>query len=224
MSNIVIDEEYKTHPFYTHRPFVNEVLKMTTGDILECGCGEGSTKLFRQYIGPNRKLVSVESNRDWLMRYIPLANEYHELYHVPAGSADNLDTGRIWTNSVNDRVGNRHFDIVFIDSSPWVSRTAMMEHFKDKAKVLIVHDFDYFPNHNIYGHTTKKSQFGDKEIIECDLSEHLKNWHLFYPPIQFFAGPTGPPTLIASNTMSDDEFKQMVKTIYQNYWSYYVEI
>lgn len=33
-------ETYKTHPYYTNQPFFNEIIKLTNGHILECGCGD----------------------------------------------------------------------------------------------------------------------------------------------------------------------------------------
>ena len=49
----------------------------------------------------------------------------------------------------------------------------------------------------------------------------VKNYRLFYPPDDYFAGETGPPTLICSNIMSDDEFKNLIDSIIPNIGAYY---
>ena len=69
--------------FYTHQPYFKEILKNTTGNILECGCGEGSTMMIREHIrGTGRILVSLESNLEWLSKYTHLADANHVLQHV----------------------------------------------------------------------------------------------------------------------------------------------
>ena len=78
---------YKDHPYFTHQPFFIEVLKNTSGDILECGCGDGSTVMIRDHIeNTNRKLVSLESDLKWMNKYTYLEDENHRFYHVDAGN------------------------------------------------------------------------------------------------------------------------------------------
>ena len=52
-----------------------------------------------------------------------------------------------------------------------------------------------------------------------NFSNILKQSKVYYPPIKYFAGPTGPPTLLCSNILSDHEFNQMCNNI--NYDEYY---
>jgi len=212
---------YKDHPYYTHQPFFIEILKNTNGNILECGCGDGSTVMIKEHIkNTNRKLVSIESNLEWLNKYKHMEDESHILHHVDAGNIDSMETGNIWvdfikSNNLND------FEIVFIDSSPWLSRKCVFDYFLDKAKIIIFHDFDYFPTKKIIGKITNKEFYQGKEKITCDLSKVVRNSKLFYPPYEFFAGKTGPPTLVCSNTMSDDEFNKLIANIEENIGSYY---
>ena len=218
-------DNYKTHPYYTHQPIFIEILKQTTGNILECGCGDGSTKMIREQIqNTHRKLVSLESNLDWLNKYTHLANSYHDLYHVDAGNDDTLETGNKWvdfieTHNLND------FEIVFLDSSPWLSRKCCFEHYLNKAKIIIIHDFDYFPNNNIIGTVSNreiKYHNGKyQEKIFCNIDGVVKNYKLFHPPDDYFPGSTGPPTLVCSNIMDDEDFKTLINTIELNIDSYY---
>ncbi len=216
---------YKTHPYYTHQPFLGEILKHTTGDVLECGCGDGSTVFMRSILASTtRRLVSLESNREWLAKYTHLADANHQLYHVDAGFDDTIETGSKWVDLLKTKNLNNgnDFEVVFLDSTPWMSRKCCFDYFLDKAKIIVVHDFDYFPINNIIGKVTKKEFDGRIEKIECDLSDVVKNFKLFYPPDEFFVQWTGPPTLVCSNLLSNEDFDALIKTVEQNVASYYM--
>jgi len=218
-------ETYKTNSYYTHQPFFIEIIKLTNGNILECGCGDGSTKMIKEQIkNTKRKLVSIESNLEWLNKYKELSDSFHKLYHIEAGNDDNLETGNKWVefikqNNLND------FEIVFIDSSPWLSRKCCFEYYLNQAKIIIIHDFDYFPNNNIIGSVINKETKNYKgkiqEKINCNLDGIVKNYKLFYPPDEYFPGSTGPPTLVCSNIMNNYDFQKLIQTIEQNINSYY---
>jgi hypothetical protein len=214
---------YKTHPFYTHQPYLLEVLRNTSGDILECGCGEGSTQLIRKYIkGTNRKLVSIESDLEWLNKYRHLQDESHLLYHVPANNEDSMATGHVWTSFIASELSDRQFDVVFIDSTPWLSRKCIFEYFKLKSRIILIHDFDYFPNNGLIGKTVYKEKNQGKEMITCDLSEEVKNYKLYYPPYTHFPSATGPPTLVCSDILTNTEFTELTSTIDKAIPSYYL--
>lgn len=218
-------ETYKTHQYYTHQPFFIEIIKLTSGNILECGCGDGSTKMIKEQIkNTNRKLVSLESNLGWLNKYKHLADSFHDLYNVEATNDNNIETGNKWVefikqNNLND------FEIVFLDSSPWLSRKCCFDYYLNKSKIIIIHDFDYFPNNNIIGSVINKEikYYNGKrqEKINCNLDGIVKNYKLFYPPDEYFPGLTGPPTLVCSNIMDDLDFKTLIETIELNISSYY---
>jgi hypothetical protein len=212
---------YKNHPYYTHQPFFIEVLKNTSGNILECGCGDGSTVMIKNQIkDTTRKLVSLESDNEWLKKYVHLADEQHTLYHVDASLEDTDESGKHWVNFI-EKYNLNDFEVVFLDSSPWTSRKYCFDYFKNKAKIIIFHDFDYFPLHNIIGKMTNDERVNDKRIISCDLTGVIKNYKLFHPPLEYFAGETGPPTLICSDIMDTDEFNQLIASIEKNKSLYY---
>jgi hypothetical protein len=114
---------------------------------------------------------------------------------------------------------------VFLDSSPWLSRKCCFEYYLNKAKIIIIHDFDYFPSNNIIGSViSEESKYynGKRQTkIVCNLDGIVKNYKLFYPPDEYFAGSTGPPTLVCSNIMDEHEFSMLIKTIELNIHSYY---
>lgn len=216
---------YKNNGYATHQPIFIEILKNTTGNILECGCGEGSTIMLREQIQQtNRKLVSLESNMEWLNRYASLADASHQLYLVDANNEDTVETGNAWVQCIKERQLN-DFEIVFLDSSPWSSRKSCFDYFLPRAKIILIHDFDYYPNHNLIGKTTNKQvsyyQGNIQERITCDLQGIVKNYKLFYPPRDYFMGATGPPTLVCSDRMETDEFQSLIDNIESQLSSYY---
>ena len=211
------------HGFYTHQPYFKEILKNTTGNILECGCGDGSTLMIRDHIrGTDRKLVSLESNLEWLNKYTHLADDQHLLQHVDADNEDCYETGDKWVDHIEAN-NLTDFEVVFLDSTPWLSRKCCFDYFLDIAKIIIIHDFDYFPNNNIIGKTILRTCVDDKEKIECDLTGVVKNYKLFYPPYKHWVGTTGPPTLVCSNIMDPEEFDTLIRVIQSNEASYYKE-
>ena len=218
-------DTYKNHPYYTHQPFFIEIIKLTNGNILECGCGDGSTTMIKEQIkNTNRKLTSLESNLEWLNKYTHLADSFHELYHIDAGNDDNVETGNKWVEFINQNNLN-DFEIVFLDSSPWLSRKCCFDYYLDKAKIIIIHDFDYFPLNNIIGSVINEEikDYNGKYQVKrnCNLDGIVKNYKLFYPPDEFFPSETGPPTLVCSNIMDDNEFQTLIKTIELNINLYY---
>ena len=77
------------------------------------------------------------------------------------------------------------FEIVLIDSTPWASRKLCFDYFLNKVKIVIFHDFDYFPVNNIIGHVVSSETYDGKVKITCDLDNVVKNYKLLYPPYRF---------------------------------------
>ena len=215
---------YKSHPYYTHQPFFKEVLKNTTGNILECGCGQ-STLFIKECIeGTDRKLVTLESDAEWLKKYTHLKSDLHELYQIDATNDDTDENAKKWVDFIDSKLKNTTFEVVFIDSSPWLSRKHVFEYFKNKSKIILIHDFDYFPNKNLIGTVTYKEYLRRKnstliyEKIQIDMEPNFK---LYYPPFEFFVGETGPPTLVFSKVLSKEEFDTFISIIDKNIPGYY---
>ena len=212
---------YKINGFATHQPFLIELLKNTNGNILELGCGEGSTLLFREFISPTRHLISVESNKEWLDKYIPLQNEYHTLYHIPTNNDDTQETGQAWVDFLDKTLKNMSFDIVFIDQSPWTSRISTLKYFINRAKYIVVHDSDYFPVYKKMGKIIEEHIIGENNTrYISDFSDVSNYFHVFYPPRNYLF-PLNISTLICSNITTKSEFTTMINTIEANNAKYY---
>ena len=214
---------YKSHPYYTHQPFFSEVLKNTSGNILECGCGDGSTLFIKETIkNSQRKIITLESDKSWLNKYLKYENDLHKLYHIDATNEDTDENAKKWVDFIDSNFKDITFEIVFIDCSPWLSRKHIFEYFKNKSNFIIIHDFDYFPNKNIIGTTISKENFKrtsnniNYEKIQMDMEPYFK---LYYPPSEFFVGETGPPTLIFNKNKEDfDKIKNIIDKNIKNYY------
>jgi hypothetical protein len=175
----------------THKKFLQFYVEITNGDILEFGTGHNSTGLIRSLIeGSDRKLISYENNYDWytLMKKTYPENKNHQYIYID-------ETKTNW-ESVISVLPKLNFSVVFIDQSPWDARRITMEHFRDTSEYVLIHDVDYFPNNGIFGSV---KQIEGQIEGQFDFSDISDNWKLYYPEKPWPA-PTGPPTLVFSNT------------------------
>jgi len=175
-------------PYATHQQFLKWYIEKTDGDIIEFGCGDGSTGLILDLIkGTNRKLLSLENDPYWLSKmfsqYPP--SDTHEYVFV--------DDSNGWKETIS-KLNKYSYQVVFIDQSPWEARVWALDHFLSSADYIIVHDVDYFPTNNIFGKIVKH----DTDPPQFDFSDKFKKWALYYPP-EPWPAPTGPPTLVGSN-------------------------
>jgi hypothetical protein len=212
---------YKTDSYTTHQPLLIEVLKNTTGNILECGCGDGSTILIREFLTNNRKLYSIESNESWYNNYKYLQDDNHILYFNDATNEDTDETGQKWVTFFDNNLSDIQFDIVFIDQSPWTSRIYTLNYYKDKAKYIIIHGIDYYPSNNIFGTILSEEVISGKQKLTLDFSDIIEKSYLFYPPYEYYTCFTGIPTLLCSNLATTEEFDTMVSIIENSYSGYY---
>jgi SAM-dependent methyltransferase len=213
---------YKTEHFATHQPVLLELLKVTTGPILELGCGIGSSLLLKHFITEDRDVYCVESNREWLERMRRIEAENYKMFFLDAGNEDNDATGKMWVDFCEKHFSGIAFDIVFIDQSPWTARTHTMNYFLNRAKYIVVHDADYFPLNNRWGkiiETVKETP--THTIHKCEFTDVSVNSHLFYPPENFFPMKTGPPTLILSNNVMKQEFSNFITMLEKSKAVYY---
>lgn len=110
--------------YSSHRPMLWLALNNTDGDVIEFGCGEGSTNLiwdfcFNHKKQPYRTFASFETNKDWASKIKSnyLDKPYLSLY-----------------------IPEKPISIVFIDSSPGEERKYLIGKYSWLSDVLIVHD------------------------------------------------------------------------------------
>ena len=171
--------------FGTHKKFLEFYIQQTSGNIIEFGTGDMSTGLILNCLkGTDRKLVSVENNKEW---YNKMLTQYPESENHQYIFIDEEKYG--WQAVINS-MPKFGYSIVFIDQSPWIARRWTMEHFKDTAEYVMIHDVDYFPKNDVFGKVISEFEF--------DFSDISNNFKVYYPPLPY-CYPTGPPTLVFSN-------------------------
>ena len=199
-------------PYVTHQPILYEIARKTTGPIIEFGCGNGSTDLLHEICKKdNRILISIDDDFNWLNKfsqkylgdgYEPDNLGWHKFYYVP-GKKDNINPEH-WIKFFEEfeLLKTLNFDVCFIDQSPWLARYETIKMFRHKARYVILHDCNYFPEQGIFGKVIKPLISATCTPGVFDFSDVFAYFKVYFPPCPW-PGPTGPPTLLGSNFESD---------------------
>lgn len=127
--------------YYTHQKYLRRELKALARNakVLELGVGEGSSSVMHDFcrLNPDSRVIAYESDESWLNT---MKSKY-ELENYSFNYISNWD-------KLDQVVGDSIFDLVFVDQSPWEARIYSINKLKEKTKLFIVHDYDYF-NHSI---------------------------------------------------------------------------
>jgi len=112
----------------SHLPLLFNSLELTkTEDVVELGCGEGSTLFLHEYcLKNNRQLYSLDSNEDWVKKFKHLESPMHIIQHVP--DWDKFDFARL------------KIAVALVDHAPGERRIIDIERLANLAKILVLHD------------------------------------------------------------------------------------
>lgn len=126
-------DAYCTHQEYTKRELENVSKKSV---VLELGVGNGSSPLMYEFCKNNPKatVISFETDAQWF-------DQMFEKYGDLPNYIFNLISD--W-NDLPEHLNKTTYDLVFVDQSPWEARIQSIELLKNKTKVFIVHDYDYY--------------------------------------------------------------------------------
>lgn len=120
--------------YSSHRPLLYLGLLNTEGDVIECGCGYGSTNLIDSWCLINgREFSSYENDSGWSGKF-KLHKGTQVLFHKSYP-----------TVPIKDKVG-----LLFVDSKPGEERKDIVNGYRDTADVIILHDTEEGAQ-NIYG-------------------------------------------------------------------------
>jgi hypothetical protein len=123
---LVQDKDLSVDRTATHIPLLAAAVARTRGDVLEFGCGDYSTPMLHNMLaGTGRKLVSLETNKEWLERYADLRGPGHVLAHVTD-----------W----RDAILPGKFSVAFVDCQPGEARALLVKALADSAEFIIAHD------------------------------------------------------------------------------------
>lgn len=123
---------YGVENWSNHRILLLESLKLTEGDVVECGMGHGSTPFLYQWCkDAGRTLYSYENNLEWHDKCKQFNPENSFLIHD-------------W----ND-VAEKHLtpSILFLDESPGEHRKIFLELFALRARIICIHDSEPAADH-----------------------------------------------------------------------------
>ena len=114
-----------------HLPLLYLALEQTkTGDVVEMGCGDGSTLWLHDYcLQNNRLLHSFDTSVDWLGKFKHLISSHHSINHI-----------NDWGNTPIDGVS-----VVLIDHAPGERRYIDANRYKDINGILVCHDTEEPP-------------------------------------------------------------------------------
>lgn len=108
------------------------------GDVIEMGCGDGSTERMHDYCKYNgRNLYSFETGEKYLQRFIHLKSPSHKFFHV-----------KDW-DVAKEECPNP--SVILIDHAPGERRIVDVERFKDINGILVLHDTQPKPTAADYG-------------------------------------------------------------------------
>jgi len=126
--------------YYTHRKFLEiELLKLDYSKPVKClefGTGDGSALLFNSFAKTHKNMLVNSYDNDSL--WVKKTTENYALDNYIFSHIDS------WDSILTDESFKDVYDLVFVDQAPWEARIKTIELFLDKAKVIILHDYDYF--------------------------------------------------------------------------------
>jgi hypothetical protein len=166
-------------------------VRASEGPIAEFGCGHGSTPLLhRLAVEQQRRLVTLDSNEGWARRFRErMESQTHEFRLVRDWDVE-LDRPE-WSE--------QRWGVIFVDQNPFEARAETVRRLRDRADYLVVHDCDYFPRRGLFGREIAPLNGPDDRGMR-DYGDTFTSWREIFPPEPWPFKPTGPPTLLGSNT------------------------
>ena len=167
------NEKIKTSRYYTHQKYLKEELEKLPENsrILELGVGDGSSSLMSEYCLSNSscRVQAFETMSGWAQatkdKYCLSSN-----YSLTVLSSWDLFESHL--NTLHEfNVEDVIYDLVFVDQSPWAARINSIKLLSSRAKVFILHDYDYY-NKNEW-HKTQGLTVKSKNIYINDDSTFL---------------------------------------------------
>lgn len=128
----MIKFQHFNDPYCTHQPVLYEVLRASSGKVLELGCGKGSTAI-THYFAKDREIITLEDDPDWYK----IVKEKFEGDNHKFVLIDN------WSEALREYLDE--YSVVFVDQSGWFNRLDTVKLYKEHADYVVVHDYDSLP-------------------------------------------------------------------------------
>lgn len=127
-----IEDDYSSH-----RPLLFLAVHNTSDNVVEFGCGYGSTQLLRDYCWKKRTFLSFETDEAWAKRI---------------GSSYGMGVENYL------QINARFCGLLFVDSKPGEERKYLIAKHAYDAQVIVVHDSESSANY-VYGMAEILSMF-----------------------------------------------------------------
>lgn len=151
-----------------HRHLLWEALEVTKGDVVEMGCGGGSTRQLHSYCkSRNRVLYSFEHDPNYMQEFIHLESPNHKFVLVVNDWHKAKDICPNPSVVLIDHVGER--------------RRVDIKRFAEDAEIQVIHDTQPPPTAADYGFENCWSLFKFKVDLEVDMNyewdpPHNRTW------------------------------------------------
>lgn len=203
--------QFSWNTYATHQPVLYKIATMTSGPIVEFGCGEGSTDMLHEICkATGRKLVSIDHDEGWLTRYSKkfIGDGYyednsgwHQFILVPRHEGNTELEDWILFLDESPELATENFELCFVDQSPGMARTETILRLKDRVKYIILHDCDMYVSGELGRQIVPMDRVNQIPGI-YDFSQTFSCFKVFFPP-KPWAGPSGPPTMLGSNFVDE---------------------
>lgn len=142
-----------------HRILLWLALEQTkTGTVMELGCGDGSTPYLSEYCkDANRKLLSFETDPDWMERFIHLQSPGHSFTRI-------INNWHI----TKDICPNP--SVILIDHAPGGQRITDVKAYSDFTGIMVIHDTQPKPTAADYGYERIWHYW--KYIVDLQVDKH----------------------------------------------------
>jgi hypothetical protein len=133
MDYIHNNDAYCTHQKYTNKEL--DTLK-SNSFVLELGVGNESSPLMYEFCknNPDATVSSFETDSVWFEQ---MFEKYGDLPNYIFNLIEDWE-------DLKNHLNEEEYDLVFVDQSPWWARIDAINLLKDKTKIFILHDYDYF--------------------------------------------------------------------------------
>jgi len=111
----------------SHLPLLSLALSITTGAVLELGCGFCSTPMLHygcRLVG--RELDTVETNPDWLAKLGSFRSRQHRFHYAPT--------------ILESPLLDQEWDVALVDHAQALKRTPTADRLRAKSRLVVCHD------------------------------------------------------------------------------------
>lgn len=148
-----------------HLYFLWLALEATKGDVVELGCGDGSTRQLHEYCEDNQRvLYSFDTDKEWLERFKDCENDNHKFIHIVND----------W-HKAKDICPNP--SVILIDHAPGERRIVDVKRFAASAGILVLHDTQPPPTAADYGYERIWHLFQHKVDLQVAMNMEVNPPH-----------------------------------------------